>query len=213
VIPGRGSHSRLKAHLSLRGSAEKRIDAARSPELEARRSRYSTELGVGDTEAEILTRQPGLADLFEAALGGGAPARSVANWIVHELPREAGESAIEELPISGESLGKLVALVERDTISSSAGREVLAELVRSGGDPEVIVRRRGLTQVSDVEALIPAVRDVIAANAAKADEYRGGRTGLLGFFVGQVMKRTSGRANPEVVKGLIEEELRPQPRT
>jgi Asp-tRNA(Asn)/Glu-tRNA(Gln) amidotransferase B subunit len=99
-------------------------------------------------------------------------------------------------------------MVEQRVISSSAGREVLTEMLRTGHNAEEVVDRLGLRQVSDAAVLTPVVAEVIGANVGKAAEYRAGRAGLLGFFVGQVMRRTGGSANPEIVKELIEAELR-----
>jgi glutaminyl-tRNA synthetase len=182
-------------------------EVQRSPELEARRARYQGELQLPSEEAEILTRDLATSDLFEAALGGRASARGAANWVIHELPRELGDRTLANLPFGGAELGELVALVENGTLSSSAGREVLSEMAQSGGDPAAIVERLGLKQVSDPDALAPVVEEVVAANPAKAEEYRGGKAGLLGFFIGQVMRRTGGKANPELVRELLEKRL------
>ena len=133
--------------------------------------------------------------------------KGVANWIINELPREIGDRALDTLPFGGPELGRLVELVENNTISSSAGRKVLAEMADSGADPAAIVESRGLRQISDPAILEPIVDQIVAANMAKATEYRNGRTGLLGFFVGQVMGKTRGRANPELAKTLIEERI------
>ncbi|HEX5726133.1 MAG TPA: glutamine--tRNA ligase/YqeY domain fusion protein, partial [Longimicrobiaceae bacterium] len=179
----------------------------RTPELEARRKRYVASLGLAPEEADVLTRDLATANLFEAALGRGGSPKGVANWVIHELPREIGGRTLENLPFGGRELGELVALVEDGTLSSSAAREVLAEMVERGGEPRTLVETLGLQQVSDPAVLAPAVDTVIAANAAKAEEYRGGRTGLLGFFVGQVMRKTGGKANPERVRELLEERL------
>jgi glutaminyl-tRNA synthetase len=111
------------------------------------------------------------------------------------------------LPFSGRELGELAALVEDGTLSSTAGREVLAAMVEEGGEPAAIVDRLGLRQVSDPAALAPVVERVLAANAAKAQEYRAGKTGLLGFFIGQVMRESGGTANPELVRRLVAERL------
>ncbi|CAN5806367.1 hypothetical protein BH23GEM3_BH23GEM3_11310 [soil metagenome] len=179
----------------------------RTPELESRRARYADELGLSAEEADILTREMATAVLFEAALATDASARGAANWIIHELPREIGGRTLDNVPFSGAELGALVALVEDGTLSSSAGREVLAEMAETGGDPAQIVDRRGLRQVSDPAALLPIIEDVLAGNAAKAEDYRNGKHGLLGFFMGQVMRRTKGAAHPEVVKELLEQRL------
>jgi glutaminyl-tRNA synthetase len=188
--------------------SEVAAEPVRSTELEARRRRYRDELGLGEREAEILTRESATADLFEAAAGSdGASSEGAANWVIHELPRAAGDRPPGSLPFSGAALGELVAMVERGAISSSVAREVLAEMVETGDRPAAIVERRGLEQLSDPARLAPAVAGVLAANAGKVAEYRAGKTGLLGFFVGQVMRETGGKANPEVAKALIAEEL------
>ena len=183
-------------------------EAPRSAELEARRRRYVSELGVADDEAEIITREPALSDFFEASLVPGAPPRSAANWLVNELPRESGGADIGALRIDGARLGRLVALVEADRISTASARIVLAEILASGEDPELVVERRGLDQVSDPGALREIAVAVVAENPKKASEYRGGRDGLLGFFMGQAMRRTGGTANPEVVRDLVVAALR-----
>ena len=107
-----------------------------------------------------------------------------------------------------EQKARLLALVESGTLSSSAAREVLREMVETGDTPEAIVERRGLRQVSDHDALEPIAAEVVRLHPEKAEEYRAGRSGLIGFFIGQVMRRTGGTANPEVVRELLEEALR-----
>jgi glutaminyl-tRNA synthetase len=182
-------------------------DVERSPELVARRARYAGELGLPAEEAELLSRDLATSDLFDAALAVGAPAKAVANWVLHELPREQGDRALDALPFGGRALGELAALVEDGTVSVSGARQVLAEMVKNGGEPRALVASLGLQQVSDPGALAPLVDQVIAANAAKADEYRAGKTGLLGFFVGQVMRQSGGNANPALVSQLVQERL------
>jgi glutaminyl-tRNA synthetase len=183
-------------------------EPARSPELEARRGRFRDQLGLGAEEAEILTRDSATADLFETATladaGHGAPsATGVANWVIHELPRAVGAGSLADLRFSAADLGDLVSLVEGGTLSSSAAREVLAEMADTGASPREVVERRGLEQVSDPDRLQAVVDQVLAAHPGKLEEYRGGKTGLLGFFIGQVMRETGGKANPELAKELI----------
>jgi glutaminyl-tRNA synthetase len=180
----------------------------RTPELEARRERYVAELDISPDEADVLSRDRATSELFESALKNrAAPARAIANWIVQELPRAVGDRSIDALPITGESLAELVALVEGGTISGTTGRQVLAEMAESGQAAAAIVENRGLQQINDRGALEPLVSRILAANPAKVEEYRGGKAGLRGFFVGQVMRETSGRANPELVGVLIDEQL------
>ena len=182
-------------------------DTPRSPELEARRQRWEGELGLAPEELDGVTKELTVALMFEGAMEAGASARAAANWAIHELPREIGSRTMDNLPFSGRELGELAAMVEDGTLSTAAARQVLGVMVSDGGEPRAIMERLGLRQVSDEGSIAPAVDEVIAANAAKADEYRGGKTGLLGFFVGQVMRKTGGKANPELVNRLVRERL------
>jgi glutaminyl-tRNA synthetase len=139
----------------------------------------------------------------KAAVAAGASEKGATNWVMQELPRAAGERALSQLPFTGRALGDLVALVENGTVSGTAGREVLGAMVEGGGGPAEIVERLGLRQVSDPMTIAPAVERVIGANAGKVAEYRAGKTGLLGFFIGQVMRESGGSANPELVRDLV----------
>ena len=182
-------------------------DTPRSPELEAHRRRFEAELSLPPEELDGVTRELTVAMMFQAALDAGANPKAAANWLIHELPREIGSRTIDNLPFGGRELAGLVGMVEDGTLSTAAARRVLAEMVEHGGEPAEWVEKLGLRQVSDEGALAPVVDEVIAANAAKAEEYRAGKTGLLGFFVGQVMRRTGGKANPELVSRLVGERL------
>jgi glutaminyl-tRNA synthetase len=185
----------------------KAAHAPRDAAMDAESARLRSAHGLGAEEADALSRDTGAVALLESAVAAGAPADAVAKWIVNELPRETAGRPVGELPFGGAQVGALVKLAEDGTLSSSAARQVLAEMAKGGGEPAEIVERLGLRQVSDAGALAPAVDAVLAANAGKADEYRGGKTGLMGFFVGQVMRQSGGKANPEVVRGLLEERL------
>jgi glutaminyl-tRNA synthetase len=182
-------------------------DTPRSPELEAHRRRFEAEYELPPEELDGVTRELTVALMFEDAVKAGASPKAVANWTIHELLREIGSRTMDNLPFSGRELGELVVMVEDGTLSTAAARQVLGVMVNDGGEPRTIVERLGLRQVSDEASIAPAVDEVIAANAAKADEYRGGKTGLLGFFVGQVMRKTGGKANPELVNRLVRERL------
>jgi glutaminyl-tRNA synthetase len=182
-------------------------EVQRSPELSALWNHFQARYGLSADEADLLTRDEATSELFQAAVAAGAPARTVANWVIHELPREQGGRALEELPFDGRALGALAALVDDGTISVAGGRQILGEMAKNGGEPAALVESLGLRQVSDPGALAPIVDAVIAANAAKADEYRAGKTGLLGFFVGNVMRQSGGKANPALVTQLVQERL------
>jgi Asp-tRNA(Asn)/Glu-tRNA(Gln) amidotransferase B subunit len=181
--------------------------APKERELNETGRRYVAQHGLDPIEADVLSREPATARFFETAIAGGANAHSVAKWMINELPREAKGRAISELPIMPAQLAALVMLVDTGVISGAAGKEVLAEMVEHGGAPAQIVERRGLRQISDANEIAPIVREIVEANADKANAYRSGKTGLLGFFVGQVMSKTGGRANPEMVKNIVVEQL------
>jgi len=180
---------------------------AQQPELAARLTRYTTELGLPFEDADVLTGDLDLARFFEDAVAVHANAKSVANWVLNEVLREAKENAITSLRFGGAQLGQLVALIDDRTISSTAAKEVFAELMAQGGEPQAIVAARGLQQVSDAAQLLPLIDSVIAANAEKAAQYRAGKTGLLGFFVGQAMRQAGGKANPQLLQTLVQQQL------
>jgi glutaminyl-tRNA synthetase len=188
--------------------SEQREGLRRSqPELARRMVRYQEALGLSREEADILTGSRELSDLFEAALAVHSDAEAVAAWVVNELPRAAGERTVAELPFGGRELGRLVSLVSRGRVARLAAKEVLSEMVVSAEDPETIVKRRGLEGVAADDALLPLVESTLAAWPDKVKEYRAGKTGLLGFFVGQVVRSTEGRGDPVRVKALLLERL------
>ena len=131
----------------------------------------------------------------------------MARWIVNDLPHALGDRDLAAAPITGAGLGALVVAVESGAITGAAAKEVFAEMVERGGDPGQIVAERGLGQTSDEGAIAAIVDEVIGANPDKVDLYRGGKTPLFGFFVGQVIKASKGKANPQVVQKLLAERL------
>ncbi len=164
-------------------------------------------LGLPDGDAEILALDPALAAFFAAGVAAHGNPRGVANWVVNDVRREAKEHGLEGLRFGGAQIGALVALLDEGVISSKQGKKVFAELLSGGGDPRAIVEQKGWTQLTDPAAIAPLIDAVLARSAAKVEEYRGGRDGLFGFFVGQVLKESRGRANPEVVNRLLRERL------
>ncbi|HXF63273.1 MAG TPA: glutamine--tRNA ligase/YqeY domain fusion protein [Caldilineaceae bacterium] len=196
--PAEGRRSRTEARDALR---------AATPELATRLARYTEELGLPFEDADVLTGDLALARFFEQALAVYNNPKSVANWVVNEVLRAAKEAPVTDLPISGAQLGALVALVDGETISATLGKEVFAEMVKTGADPRQLVAERGLAQINDPAALAPVVARVVEANPEKAAQYRSGKTGLLGFFVGQVMRETQSRANPKLAQELVQQRL------
>jgi glutaminyl-tRNA synthetase len=177
------------------------------PGLSARMRRYQEELGLSAEHADVLTGSMALSDFFEAALSVHDDGPEVAAWVVNELPRVAGEREAGALPFDGAALGRLARLVAEGRVARLAAKEVLAEMAESGEEAEAIVRARGLEKVSDDDALVPHVEAVLAEWPAKVAEYRGGKRGLLGFFVGQAVRRTEGRGDPVRVRALLERRL------
>jgi Asp-tRNA(Asn)/Glu-tRNA(Gln) amidotransferase B subunit len=175
--------------------------------LAERLAAWPSSFGLSESDADLMTGDRPTGDLFEGAVAAGAPAGAVARWIINELPRELGERELTEVPLTPASLGSLVKAVESGQISNPAGKEVFAVLIDRGGDPEQIIAERGLAQVSDEAAIAAMVDEVIAANSDKADAYRAGKTALAGFFVGQVVRASQGKANPQVVQKLVAERL------
>ena len=180
-----------------------RTFAERSPVVQVRFDRYTSALGLDEYTADRIARDDATATLFDAAVDAGAEARTAGNWIVNDLARELAGRPAGTLPFGGVELAAFLSLLADDSLSSSGAREVLVEMVANGGDPAAIVERKGLRQISDPAAIGAVVEAIIAANPAKAIEYRAGRTGLIGFFTGQVMSRTRGRANPTLVQELL----------
>ena len=181
------------------------------PELpEQRRQRFMDELGLPCYDAEVLTANRALADYFEAGFAAHGNAKTVCNWIMGEITRALNDSgtAIEACPITPEQLADLLKLVDDGTISGKIAKTVFDEMWRSGKAPKSIVEEQGLIQVSDSGAIETIIDEILAANAGQVDEYRGGKEKVFGFFVGQVMKASKGKANPSVVNALLLEKLK-----
>ncbi len=177
------------------------------PEAAARYDDLCEEHGLAESEASVLAQHAGLFSLFREGSEYAAAETDLAKWIVNEVPRVLEERPIEELRFGGRELARLVELVSSGTVSGRAAKDVLAILAEEGGDPDAVIETKGLGRVSDVSTLQPMVARLIEANPAQAQGYRDGKTGLMGFFVGQVMKETKGAADPEVTQDLLREAL------
>lgn len=180
---------------------------AADAELAARYAKYQSELGLPEEQADLLSGDRATASFFEAALAVHDNPRLVANWVANEVLRELKERSWDALPIDGAQLGALTRLIDEGAITATIAKEVFAEMCQTGSNPGAIVERRGLRQVADPATITPVIDGVIAANRDKAEQYRAGKTGLLGFFVGQVMQATGGKANPQLVRELLQQKL------
>ena len=181
------------------------------PELpNERRERFISEFGLSDYDAEVLTSAKELADYFEAALAIYPQAKKLGNWLMTELMRELkGEDGpdIRDCPISPENLGGLLNMIDRGTISGKIAKTVFIDMMDSGKDAETIVREKNLLQMSDEGELLELVRQIIAANPRQTADYKDGKIKLMGFFVGQLMQKTKGKANPKLANQLFGKEL------
>jgi aspartyl-tRNA(Asn)/glutamyl-tRNA(Gln) amidotransferase subunit B len=179
------------------------------PELpDAKRARFVKDLGLSDYDAGVLVGEKESADFFEA-VAKGRDAKLASNWVSSELfglLNKAGKS-ITESPVSAEALGGLIDLIADNTISGRIAKDVFAEMFETGKAAKDIVESKGLRQVTDTGAIDAAIDDIMAKNADKVAEYRGGKDKLLGFFVGQVMKATGGKANPALLNERLKAKL------
>jgi glutaminyl-tRNA synthetase len=164
-------------------------------------------LGIAHDDAVLLTENLKLANYLEAALKVHNQPQGLANWIVNDIRREMEGDDPTSLPFAAPDLAALVALIDKGVISKRIAKDVFAEMVKTGTNPAVIVKAKGLEQVKDSGALEPIVDKVIAANPDKVTAYQNGKTGLIGFFVGQVMRETGGKANPQLVQELVSRKL------
>ena len=176
-------------------------DVARSlPDMpDARVERYVA-MGIPAVEAEALVASRELADYFEAVARGGNP-RAAANWVRNEI-LHLGHFRIEP-----EKLARLIALIDAGTIGSKAAKEVFQEMAESGAAPDAIVERKGLSQIADPQVIRDAARQIIDAHPQQVEQYRGGKTQIFGFLVGQLMKATRGKAKAELANEILREML------
>jgi len=176
------------------------------PELpQQRRQRFMTAFGLTAYDAGVLTASRELADYFESCVSLQANPKAVSNWVMGEITRALNDSAtsIDSCPVSPRLLVELLKLIESGTISGKIAKTVFDEMWRSGKEPAVIVEEQGLVQVSDSGAIEAIIDEILAREAGQVEEYRSGKDKLFGFFVGQVMKASKGKANPTVVNELL----------
>lgn len=179
------------------------------PELPAARmQRFITMTGLPEPEAEVLVQSRAMADFFEAA-AAKADARKVTNFILGPLLRELNARSlhVQDCAMTPEALAELVSIVDKGLISAKIANDIFADLMENGAMPEAYVKEKGLVQISDSSALEAAVDKVLADNPAEVEAFRGGKTKLISFFVGQVMRATRGKANPALVNELLAKKL------
>ncbi len=180
------------------------------PELpRQRRERFMSQYGLPEYDAGVLVADKALSDYFEAAAALATNPKAISNWLMTEMLRLLSEQdlEIENVPLTPRALAALVSLVEKKTVNTTTAKEIFAELFEKGGDPDEIVRARGLAQVSDSGAIEEFVDQAMAENPKSVEDYRSGKKAAAQFLVGQVMRLSRGKANPQMVMKMLEEKL------
>lgn len=180
------------------------------PELpESRKQRYLEEYNLSEKDANIITGSKYLSNLFEGAIKVCNNPKAVNNWIISDISRILNETEMEpiEIPFDSEQLGKLITLIDKGTISSSIAKKVLEELFENPKDPEEIVKEKGWIQISDEGAIKEVVLKVLENNPQSVADYKAGKEKAIGFLVGQAMKETKGKANPQMLNKMFKENM------
>ncbi len=181
------------------------------PELpRERQEQFVDQYGLSIEEALLLTQTAAFADYFEVVVKVFGKPRPVLNWMMGDLTRslKLDNREVDDCPIDPRSLGRLIQLIDHGVISGKMGKQVFKKMYQTGEDPVAIVSEKGLEQISDQAQLESIITQVLVANPKKVETYRVGKHGLLGFFVGQVMRETRGKANPELVNQMLREKLK-----
>ena len=167
------------------------------------------DLGLSEYDANVIVEQMGLALFFDEVLKLGATPKIAVNFIMGEIAAYLKEEHLEisDTKLTPENLAELIALIEKATISNNIGKQIILDMMKDGKKASQIVEERGLSQITDTGAIKAIVQKVIDANPNQVTAYKNGKVQLLGFFVGQVMKETKGRANPQAVNELVKELL------
>lgn len=179
------------------------------PELPAARRTRLQALGLSAYDASVITQGKAMANFFDAALACYGDAKTLANWVMGDLTRllNTHQCSVGDSPISAKNLAELLALIDKGTLSGKIAKSVLEEMYSTGKDAMVIVKEKGLAQISDEGALLGIIDDVISANPQSVEDFRAGKDRAIGFLVGQIMKATKGQANPGLVNKLLKEKL------
>ncbi len=201
--PGQNDQDPAVGSISFARAAARQEDGL----LAQRFERYQATLGLSEADADMLTGSRAAGDFFEEALATHDDSRLIAAWIINDLLPLADDQPLSALLVSPRELGELVAQISNGTLSNAGAKKVLAVMLETGAGAAAVIGELGLTQINDTDALLSIIDQVIEDNPAKALEYREGKTGLLGYFVGQVMRSSNGRANPQLVNQLLERKL------
>ena len=180
------------------------------PELpDARRERFVSQYKLPVYDAQILTSSRELADYYEQVLTETDDYKTASNWVMTDVLKTVNEQkiSVKDFSVTPQNLGKLVSLISKNTISGKIAKEVFPEMILSEKDPEVIVKEKNLVQISDTSELESAITKILDANPKDVQDYLGGKEKAIGFFVGQIMRETKGKANPQIVNELLKKKL------
>lgn len=193
-------------------TTDEQIEAIKKilPELpDARKNRLIKECGLSSYDAEMITNSRAMAEYFDEVVNKGADPKLAANWIMGDLSKQlnAEDKTIEDSPVAAADLAKMIKLIENGIISSKIAKKVFGEMWKTSTDPEIIVKEKGLVQITDTGAIEKIVDEVISSNPKPVADYKNGNAKSIGFLVGQVMKASKGKANPGMVNKLLKEKL------
>jgi aspartyl-tRNA(Asn)/glutamyl-tRNA(Gln) amidotransferase subunit B len=190
--------------------AQKTRWRAELPELPGvKRRRYQEVYGLSVYDARYLSDERNTAEYFEAVIAAGADPKAAANWMMSDIASYLNTHKLDypDIALKPETLAELIGLIEQGTISSKIAKEILPELLEKGGSARALVEAKGMTQISDSNLLEQIIAEVLAENPEQLEQYRGGKTKLFGYFVGQLMKKTQGRADPKLANDLLKQHL------
>jgi aspartyl-tRNA(Asn)/glutamyl-tRNA(Gln) amidotransferase subunit B len=183
---------------------------AQIPELPAqKRDRYETQLGLSAYDARVIADEREVAEYFDAAVAAGGNPKQVANWVMGDIAAylKSNNFSIKEIALNSSTLAELVNLIETGTISGKIAKDILPELLTKGGSAKELIESKGLLTISDTTELEKIIDELMTAHPSELEKFRKGRTNLKGFFVGQVMKKTNGRADPKLTNQLLDQKL------
>jgi aspartyl-tRNA(Asn)/glutamyl-tRNA(Gln) amidotransferase subunit B len=181
------------------------------PELPAKRKeRFIKELNLPEYDAEVLTSQKDIADYFEEVLKETDDTKIASNWVMGDVLKIINEQKLEfsNFPVSAVNLGRLINLIGSNKISSKIAKDVFPIMLEEDRDPNIIVKEKNLLQITDTSAIESAIDNVIKNNPAQVEEFKSGKEKVIGFLVGQAMKETKGKANPQMVNEILREKLK-----
>jgi aspartyl-tRNA(Asn)/glutamyl-tRNA(Gln) amidotransferase subunit B len=166
-------------------------------------------LGLSAYDTRVLTEDQSIGEYFEATVAAGGETKQAANWVMGDITAYLKNEKlnITEIALKPDALAELITLIEKKTISGKIAKDILPELLSQGGSPKALVEKKGLIQISDTNELEAIIDQVLTENADEVEQYRNGKTKLQGFFVGQIMKKTQGRADPKLTNQLLGKKL------